>query len=283
MSRLFTQRRILALLIMALLVSSLLPDTAEARVSAWPRGIVAAVVGWVSAPLKWASDSLRAPAPLPVNRGAASALQRNYDQQLGYNAWLLIELRRTQEQLARYQDMAYDPQRLAGYRLVPADVTAYAAQARHHTLQLNVGTLQGVDKGMIVTDESVFSLVGRITDAGPAAATVELISSPGSQLDVRFLPSTPQRLARELVLTMTAEDSGQRFTVQTKKDDPVAMEYLAHLDDSHWPRVASGLVVGKVTALTPLPDDPLQFNRVIVQPIGPLPNLGRVVVLARQE
>ncbi len=280
MPRFLTQRRALFLLIVLAIISAMLPPDAARAVSSWPRARLGDMVSFVAMPVHAVFSSLRRPEPLGVERGPAGQLQQNYDALLRYNAWLAEELRRTRAELGLYR-VASRQMRLEGIRLEQADVTAWAGNRSRQTLTISAGSLKGIRPGLVVTDPSSFTLVGRVTQVGSTSATVELVTSPGNRLEVRFLPSTPVALAREAILSIQADRKGTEFTAIAKADTPVAEGYLAHLVDtkSVWPQEARGFVVGKVTAVEPLSSDPLMYRTVTVTPIAPPATLSRVLVL----
>ncbi len=280
MPRLFTQRRVLLLFIVLAMISAMLPPGAARAVSDWPRARVSDLVSFVSTPLHAVFGSIRRSDPLGIDRGPEAQLRQNYDALLRYNAWLAEELRRTRAELGLYR-MASRQMRLEGIRLEQADVTAWAGSRNRQTLTIGIGSIKGIRAGLVVTDPSSFTLVGRVTHVGSTSATVELITSPRNRVEVRFLPSTPVAVNREAILSIEADAKGQTFTAVAKADTPVEMGYLAHLVDtkSVWPQEARGFVVGKVTAVTPLSSDPLLYRTVTVTPVAPPATLSRVLVL----
>lgn len=278
-----TQRRLLFLTLLLLLISSQLAPAPSRLLWAFPRHALTALLGLLSLPLKTFADSLRRPTPPALDRGDPTLLQRNYDALLTYCRRLESELARTRQELDRLRQLRQQP-RWRTVDFISADVLAWSPDSPHPTLFINVGRRHGLDLGMIVTDEAVVSLLGRIASLGPSSATVELITSPRRRLEVKFKPSTPTSFSLEPpTFGIQADRTGLRFFLTAKLDAPVQPGWLAHLEDPAWPPEAQGLVVGFVQAVHPLETDPLRFLRVEVLPLHHPARLGRVMVVVPAE
>lgn len=284
MRRLLTQRRALAMVVLGLCLTSLLPSAASSLLTGPPRWLVHTLTGWLTQPLSQFAGTLRSRPSLDLDRGDPRYLQQNYDALLKYNAFLRDENQRLSEELSRYRWARENLKFQTRVDFVFADVTAISAGKLRRTLSLNRGTSGGLRVNQVVVDWYNFSLVGRITDAGPRSATVELITSQNSRPMVKFLPSGPVRPpASPTMLQLTPQSDGRSLWATIKTDTPVNVGDLAHLADPGWPPEARGFVVGKVSLLQPQPDNPYLYNKVVVEPIHDANRLSRVIVLVNSE
>lgn len=278
MSRWLTSKRLLVALMVGLVLLSLLETSLARKISRPLRHLTSAAVGLLGQKLKIASDAVSRPEPLAIDRGDPARLQQSYHSLLSYNAWLLEELKRSRQELAQYK--AFSQRfRMDGLKFLDADVTAWNRDSRRRTMALNRGTTHGLAVGQVVTDWSSFSLLGRICDAGPVSSTVQLIDSPDTDMEVRFLPSAPVRLENPTTLRVQMNPQGQ-FTALTPANRPIQVGYLAHLSDPSWPQEARGFVVGQVVSLENDPKNPHTFKRVVIRPVQDLAFISRVIVLS---
>lgn len=278
LSRLLPRRRTILGVVAGLCVfSSLAPPGWTAPVTGPPRAILHTLLWPVTGWLKQAGDHLRRPPEEAGTRDPPeSAMRRQYRQMLVYTRQLeqrLAEARQRIADLSRVRDRLP----LAGVRLLPAPVTAWASRRGSSSLRIARGQRHGVAVGQAVADRA--SLVGRVSDVGGQTASVRLITAPETSLTVRIVPPTGGAVSRQAYIRMEVDDAGRSFTAQVGVDEPVEEGDLAHLADTRWPEAAQGLVVGRVTAVAPWPDDPLLYRRVTVTPEVSLPHLTRVVVL----
>lgn len=282
-----TPRRLLALLAVLLLVSSFLPVDQDSQAAeqrrAWgsrlaerPRALVAAAISPVTRLLHALSTGLRSQDRDPVLWDTWDDLAVRYGRALQRNERLEQEntaLKRQIAQLSQIRELFG----LAGVSLVDARVNASSTDPLNPVLTINRGERHGVRRQMAVA--SAFSLVGEVTNVGPFTSDVRLITAPGTQLRVRLVPPTPDAAARTIEVQLERAEDGPWFEVQLGTQQPVQPGDLAHLSDPIWPTEAMGFVVGQVIEVGPDPDDPLNFQRVIVKPIPPLTRLNRVTVL----
>ena len=278
--RFFNQRRVFILLAVALGFASQVKPQVATMLSSPPRHAVEMLVGFASGPLKVIADSIRRPADQTLDRGNSANLARNYDElDRAYNNLLQEKaaLERELDLLRRFRRI----RRMETTDPVEAEVTAWAGGPRQ-TLTLDRGTRDGIRPGLAVLDWYSFSLVGRVTDAGPMVSTVEMVTSPSCRVNVYFLPPSFTHLNyAPRIYQLNPVDRQGRFSVVIKAQEAkfVQAGYVAYLDDASWPRNAAGAVVGKVTAVRPWPENPNLFYQVFVTPIHALPNLTQVVVL----
>jgi cell shape-determining protein MreC len=80
------------------------------------------------------------------------------------------------------------------YPTVPAQVVGDSPSNFQNTVEINVGSLQGVGNGMPVTDGA--GLVGRITKVFPTSSIVLLVTDPQFAIRAQVL-STPDQIAQE--------------------------------------------------------------------------------------
>ena len=110
----------------------------------------------------------------------------------GENADLRAEVDRTRAALIRARTIAYDNRRLRGLlrlrdrspdTVVVARLVSSTASSGRRFALLNAGVLQGVHSGMPVLGPD--GLIGRVTEIGPIAARVLLLTDPESVVPVR--------------------------------------------------------------------------------------------------
>jgi len=77
---------------------------------------------------------------------------------------------------------ALDFERSFGHRMVAAQVVGRGPDGFSRTLQIDRGTADGVQPGMIVTTGA--GLVGRVREAGPHGAIVQTLGDPQSRVNV---------------------------------------------------------------------------------------------------
>ncbi len=107
------------------------------------------------------------------------------------NQRLTAENQSLRRQLAELDAAAYDDkelrkalefQRSFGHRTVVAEVVGRGPDAFSRTLQIDRGTDDGVQAGMIVVNGA--GLVGRVREAGPHGAIVQTLADPQSRANV---------------------------------------------------------------------------------------------------
>ena len=278
---LFQQEVLLAALAVVLVIFSLLPGHWAHAISSRPRHIVESVRAPFASPLHSVAESVRRSPDKPVDLVYGSDLDTQYKAMLRQNRALEQEVARLKRELEIYEgarrrgatSMNYLVARVTGVSMRP-DTS--------RTITIDVGTMDGVFTNMVVTSDQ-FNLVGRVIDAGPKAATVELIISAGTNLSVEITAPVPpeEAMRRHPALLKTAKD-GKTLYDTASQDDEVQSGDLAHLADTKWPPEASGYVVGKVTAVEVDPENAL-LRRIIVEPIRSLAHLSHVVVLQPHE
>ncbi|MCC7204432.1 MAG: rod shape-determining protein MreC [Phycisphaeraceae bacterium] len=292
-SSLLNQRRVMGLTVILLIITSQLPGTASAWLWSGLRHFKDVLWSPMSDPLNALSVSLRGgSAPLPAGMDQRTLADLRYVRQLEAE---LDDARQKVEQYERLAGMAKAGQvNLQGVRFLSARVTAWTGRPGVTALTINKGTRQGVEPGMIVTDG--INLVGRVVDAGGATAYVSLITSLTAPLEVRIVPPT-MAATRQWPGYVQFDPNRQIFWTSVEIQQPVDVGDLAHLagDASTtglspptggtaggWPPEAWGLIVGRVTRIE-RDADPLNFKRVIVEPMVNLAYLTRVVVLVPME
>ena len=85
---------------------------------------------------------------------------------------------------------ALDFERAYGHRMVAAQVIGRGPDSFSRTLEVDRGTADGVQPGMVVTTGA--GLLGRVREAGPHAATVQTLADPQSRVNVFLSKSSLQ-------------------------------------------------------------------------------------------
>ncbi|WP_055477876.1 rod shape-determining protein MreC [Sphaerimonospora mesophila] len=114
----------------------------------------------------------------PSDTGRIESLERE-------NARLRAALlARNDEQHRRDKGDKSDKSPEDGYRVVPAHTIGFG---RDQTVTIDVGSAAGVARDMTVFDSD--GLIGRVVQAGPATATVQLVTSPSASVGARLAGS----------------------------------------------------------------------------------------------
>ncbi len=277
MTRFLTHRRSLAIVVLLLLVSCIARDRWSTGAARLPARIIQAVAAPLQWPLHRAGAAVRGPGRTmpPLNTDEA-AWQVQAGEALRYIGQLEEQLRVAEERLAmltQAQEMG-----LTGATHVEARVTGVAGDATRPVLLIDKGSSRGVTPDAPV----VFgvNLVGRVQDVSPATARVELITAGDARLFARIGPPRTQDGARQLREQLRRSPDGPWFEAQVTINAPVEVGDWATLVDELWPSEAFGYVIGTVSRVEEDPRNPLQFKRLIVEPMPRLAQLRTVVVRA---
>lgn len=157
----------------------------------------------------------------------------------------------------------------ASGRVVAADIAGDRAM-----VTIDVGTDDGVRKGNAVL--AVGGLVGEVRTASPHAATVALVTDPGSEIGVRVLPS------KEIGVS-----SGQGMDVDLRVDflSPAAAagidDKLLTLGSTTPDGIPPDLPIGTVTSLD---TSPAPSGRVVTaRPVAGMTSLETLLVLTEKS
>ena len=149
------------------------------------------------APVRMAAASVTAPISSGLDTifrgiGSIPTAIGSYFRVHGENEQLRAEVKRTRAALMQARTIAYDNRRLrrllqlrdrAADTVVVARLVSSTPSSGRRFALLNAGTMQGVHSGMPVRGAD--GLVGRVTEVGPIAARVLLLTDPESVVPVR--------------------------------------------------------------------------------------------------
>lgn len=281
MTAFLTQQRVLVVVLVLLLINTQLKAQWATKLGHIPRAVVSMVVSPFSGTLHSFSTMIRGRddrATIDVGPGHDLATEYGFaKQRIIQLEDQLDKARRQIEALSQIRAVSD----LSGFSLVDARVTGYQDNPLKPVLTIDRGTNRGIHAQMAVSDG--FNLVGRVNQAFPATADVELITARGTQLQVRIVPATVDAGPRDVREMITLNEARNAFEVTIDKDDPVQVGDLAHLIDERWPAEARGLVVGRVTRVSEDPQNKFLFKRVVIHPMPALTKLDRVTVLVPTE
>lgn len=274
-------RRAFPLVLAVLVVLALLPQ----RWSGYGpvlSGALTTLLSPVSGPLLSASSALR-------GRRAQPELELNVQRltnQLWQKEQLILALQyriaELQRENAALQDLR---RRLSGQSYffrrarITGEVIAHSADTSAHLLTLDLGARDGLTTGVAAVEGA--HLVGRIIKVAPSTAILEPITAPGTLLNAVVTPPvlprnglTPQR-AHIVQFQSVASD---QLEAVAPHDFRVEIGDLARLRDPTWPESVQGMILGRVTAIEPLVDDPLR-KRIVIQPMLSIAYLDAVTVI----
>ncbi len=173
--------RLLIALIFASLLLAVLQSTGRfSSVVGYLQVPFAAAQGWISGRISGVQTSLAEPRDLAVLQAENRSLRER-----------IVELERQNEELvemyAEYTLLSALLQYAKSnpdYRRVAADVIGWDTSNLARFLVINKGEMDGVGIGMPVETER--GLAGRVVAIGPHAARVQLLTDPGSSVNVRL-------------------------------------------------------------------------------------------------
>ncbi len=285
---LITPDRLLFALVAFLFYSSFARLDVAVSIAAPPRDVLRFVLNPATQPLHAVATMVRGDgrnetAGIDLESLAAEKLKlQQYVRQLE------DQLRISSGRIAELANMRENPTlNLGAIRLVDAGVTSWQGGATP-TLSINRGSGSGIAPGMVVGSGA--NLVGRISSVGPGSATVSLITTPGTLLDVRILPGTSGPSPREVVVQCQPVAGGESFWAQAGQNDPIQAGDFAHLrlsdnaleSQARWRDESAGMIVGQVVRVEDHPDDPKLRTRILIEPRRKLSSLTRVVVLVAE-
>lgn len=276
---LLNSRRALVGVVVFFVLTSLLRSDWSRAFSNPPRKILSAVINPLSRPFHQFGTKVRSEKETGTDLSSDPAvLEILLLKERALNEQLRQQLAEAREVSATLQNVSQRLE-LDGVRLVPARVNRSSASPSNPTVEINVGSSDGVQPGFVVAAD--FNLVGRVVHSSPHYSTVALINAPKSHLAVRVVPPQATGSQPETVLAVQAVKTGEQFLAVARSTDPISVGHLAHLhrSDPNWPQEAWGLIVGRVSQLKPHPDDPTSRLLVQVKPIKPLRYLNRLVVI----
>ncbi len=271
-----TPRRVLAAVVVALVISSLLPAGAARSIADKPRDVVQAVTRPLVGLLAGLGGALQG----EVGPGLEDRDPEQIDELYGQAQ---VTIARLTQQLHEAHDVieqlsgAREAFRLSGVRFLTAGVVDASIGPSRQTLVIGRGRRHGVAVGQAVV--AGVNLVGLVVDTTPATATVRLISAAGTVLQVNIAPPGPQAPPRQVQALIRLEESGRRFAVPMGKHKGVSVGDVARLTDDQYPPEAHFFVVGSVAHVRDDADDPLMYSWVVIEPAAPLHHLRHVIVL----
>jgi len=240
---------------------------------------VAALVAPVSRGFTWVGSALRFDQQPVAHGGDVPDLHRRIEWLRKENVRLRGEVQHLRQQTRMLQRL---PDAVA---LCFASVTGSDNGAGTRSRKIDAGRQRfGIEPGQAVAWEA--NLVGRISRADRLTAVVERIHTPGTLLDAVLTPADFGRAGARRgdpgPIVQLEAVGPMRFAALADKDIAADVGDLARLNDAAWPHFATGLIIGRVTAIEPTPEQPLK-KRVMVQCMIDLPALGEVAVLVPQR
>ena len=214
--------------------------------------------------------------PTPDERVAVEAVAQR-DQLLQQKLQLELE----NEQLRR---LVKDMQR--GLELNPgltvrqytAPVIGRTSDLSSDSITVRAGAKQGVERGAVVVARGVH-LVARVSQVADRYCTVLPITdkavgiisgvvmltdqTAGPTCQVVSRRSSPQSGGGAGLVMLVGE--GQFFDPASQRPLAIEVGMTVRLQDENWPRSAQRLVIGKVAAIEPSPDNPLR-QLIVVRP-----------------
>jgi len=280
-----TPGRLLFAVVAFLLYSSFASLDVALSIAAPPRDALRFVISPATQPLHALAGMTRPATATDDDLADRERLSAANEELLQYVRQLEDQLRVSRSRIDELAEMRGNATlRLRGVKLVDAGVTSWQGGAMP-VLTINRGSGDGIGEGMIVGTGA--NLVGRVSSVSAGSATVSLISTPGTLLDVRVMPAAAGPSPREVVVQCQPMKGSDTFWAEAAQSDPIQAGDLAHLrlpdnvlaSQARWRDEAAGMVVGKVLRIEDHPDDPKLRTRIIIEPRRSLRHLTRVIVL----
>lgn len=282
---LITPGRLLFALVAFLFYASFAKLDVAISIAAPPRDAVRFVINPVTQPL-------HALAAMARGDGETETAAVDQNKLIDDNHKLLQQVRQLEDQLRVSRDRIAELSEmrsnttlnLKSIRLVDAGVTSWQGGATP-ILTINRGSGDGLGEGMVVGTGA--NLVGRVASVSASSATVSLISTPGTLLDVRIMPPTSAPSPREVVVQCQPTKGTETFWAEGAQSDPIQAGDFAHLrlpdnvlaTQARWRNESAGMIVGHVVRVEDHPEDPKLRTRILIEPRRKLQSLTRVVVL----
>lgn len=269
-------RRLLPLTLITLTLTALFLPSRYLHIFRGPSRVAETIVAPVSHPIAVVGRWLWPGASKPADDDAVRVLEDTLEETRSH---LLREmqdndrLRKTIEDLQQGYAFAGDPP----IRQLTAPVLGGASDITGSMLTIRAGTREGVTVGTVVTASGV-QLLGKVVDAGQRTSTVLPINdrSAGKFLGLIMFDEGTGGLRTTLE---PVGDGTLRGDVEDRRDvggtpiEPKVGMIVRLSDAGRWPRNAQMLMVGKVEAVTPSPQQPLR-KVVTVRPA--IPDMERV-------
>jgi len=224
---------------------------------------VAAVQEWISVRLTTLRNVLAAPGDVAVLRQQNAALQE--------------EVARLQREVIRLREQAAEAEILGGLlnfarsspesRYVAANVIGHDASPYLRSIWIGSGSDDGIARGMPVVTER--GLVGRVVEAFPTAARVQLITDPQSAVNVRLQDSRADGIT-------VAQANGELWMDQINQGVEIAPGELV-LTSGLGGAYPADITVGQVASVRSR--DYELFQRAVLQPGVDFEDLEIVLVI----
>lgn len=276
-----TPRRLLILIVVALIVSSFLPARRATALATPLRWLAETFATPIRAPLHSLGVAIRSTPPRELDLADPT----NPGQYLARINQLEIEVDRLREENRQLRRVRSVVGQTAPLVQVDARVTAVTGPASSPVLRIDRGAGDDLEQGQIVV--SGFHLVGEVAVVDSLTSQVRTITSEKMSLLVRLMPppdggAASLRPGVGVWLDWSAE-LGAFVQDQVAASMDVREGDFAVLADEGWSPQAQGFFLGQVTHVGPDPADPLNYKRIVVEPTFELDHLRRVTVLVPGE
>lgn len=287
----FNSRRVVLVLAALTASNAVLP----ARFASWPGSVAQPVVAVLSVPARPVyrmGAEFRAGAEVNIDRPDGDALLTDLQTALAEVDRLQQLNGRLRGELAQLGPMRslLEEFGFADLAQVSARVTGRSGTEGNPMLMIGAGSLDGVAAGQTVVYR--LGLVGRVAEGvGPVSSSIALVSGYTGTLAVRIVaPSSGQGAdrvvlpGRQTLARVRVGDDGQTFiTDEVPNDADVRVGDYVRLADELSYVEARGFLLGRVSAVRDLPENPTMLQQVTVTPTFDLNHLARVTVLVPQQ
>ena len=273
---LLNQRRVLLLLIAALLVAALAP----VRWTAWLVRVPQWVVETTIAPPTDLLGRLgpgAAPGADPRQQVDAETLRAQINELQRMNYFLHQQLREAHEELALMRQITVQLGLERPPAMLAATVTARDARRGGTLLTINRGSRHGLRDGLTVAAGR--DLVGEVVRTGPLTATVRVMTHDQQTFEAIVAPPdalNPGEGVSHLWLQYSSEHEAFFTSVAADADVEVG-----HYAISQRPRATSGFIIGRGVEVQPDPEQAILRRRLLIRPRFDIRRVDRVIVVVR--
>lgn len=274
--------RLLLLVCLLLLISSLMPARIAAPVAQIPRGLLHdLMITPVASTARWLFGSPPPELQLEYDPEEIVRLLEEIGQDLAYLRNLEQENARLRQEIQLYEQIVAIAEDRMPPRPLPASTVYYTRDRLRPMLTIDKGRTHGVQHRQVVVHGH--HIVGFVEQTSARSADIRPIVTPAMQLQVRIVPPAMAQPPRELNAWVQVADDGETFITRQSIDRQVQVGDLAHLDDPRFSSFAQGFVVGQVVDVRPDPEAPLIQQQITIRPRIDIRNIRRVQVLLPPE
>jgi cell shape-determining protein MreC len=235
----------------------------------------------------WVHDKVKGRAEIDYSTGSVK-VARSDDEIRRENSNLRQMVSQLYSQIEDLKHVDEERSKLGDRRMLCTPFSVFGPDSGvRESLNLQGSSFQNIREKMPVLYAN--GIVGQISRAGAAGASVRLITDAGFTVSASFRTyrtnGAGQTEFTPIVLPQTVMEGAGNGTMvsrllnlgEVKKSGLKVNDYVV-VDDADWPKGAAGSVLGRVTSIAPRRDAPM-LAEVRAEPLGDLMQLREVMVM----